>query len=196
MPKRLIILGAGGNAADILDIVDALNSLRATWDVVGLLDDAAQPGAAKYGGRSFGKLAEAASLRRHLVCQRDRQRGQLPRARAHHRRDRRRRQTLCDARSSRRRHLARCRAWCWLLRLLRCISRTRRPRRPACAPRRRRDPRPRLRGLGLYARCAGRRHQRLREIGSNRLCRRGSVREAEYPGRRWRTDRLRCRGGA
>ena len=60
MPKRLIILGAGGNAADILDIVDALNSLRATWDVAGLLDDAAQPGAVKFGRPIIGKVAEAA----------------------------------------------------------------------------------------------------------------------------------------
>ncbi len=60
MPKRLIILGAGGNAADILDIVDALNSLRVTWDVAGLLDDVAQPGVVKYGRPIIGKVAEAA----------------------------------------------------------------------------------------------------------------------------------------
>ncbi len=60
MSKRLIILGASGNAADILDIVDALNSLRATWDVVGLLDDAAQAGTVKHGRPIIGKVVDVA----------------------------------------------------------------------------------------------------------------------------------------
>lgn len=39
MSKRLVILGASGNAHDVLDIVDALNEVRPSWRVMGFLDD-------------------------------------------------------------------------------------------------------------------------------------------------------------
>lgn len=37
--KSLILLGCGGNAYDVLDIVDAINALRPTWSIAGFLDD-------------------------------------------------------------------------------------------------------------------------------------------------------------
>jgi len=39
MQRRLILLGAGGNAYDVLDTVDAINAVAPTWDLVGVLDD-------------------------------------------------------------------------------------------------------------------------------------------------------------
>ena len=59
MLKPLVIIGSGGNAADILDIVDALNGSNRTWDVVGLLDDNAPLGETKYGRTIIGRLADA-----------------------------------------------------------------------------------------------------------------------------------------
>lgn len=62
MLKRLVILGAGGNAADILDIVDAINAVRPTWSVIGLLDDKAEIGSRRYGAEVVGRVADAGSL--------------------------------------------------------------------------------------------------------------------------------------
>lgn len=59
-PGRLAILGASGNALDILDIVAALNAAGAAWEVAGVLDDAAGPGFA--GVPVLGRLADAARL--------------------------------------------------------------------------------------------------------------------------------------
>ena len=39
MKRPLIILGASGNALDVLDVVDALNAIEPSWEVIGLLDD-------------------------------------------------------------------------------------------------------------------------------------------------------------
>jgi sugar O-acyltransferase (sialic acid O-acetyltransferase NeuD family) len=39
MTRPLIILGTGGNALDVLDILDAVNSQSPTWHLVGYLDD-------------------------------------------------------------------------------------------------------------------------------------------------------------
>ena len=61
MLKKLIILGAGGNAADILDIVAAINARRPTWDVLGLLDDSKYPGII-YGHKIVGALSDALHL--------------------------------------------------------------------------------------------------------------------------------------
>jgi sugar O-acyltransferase (sialic acid O-acetyltransferase NeuD family) len=35
----LIIVGTGGSAWDVVDIVEAVNSIRPTWNILGLLDD-------------------------------------------------------------------------------------------------------------------------------------------------------------
>ena len=60
--QRLVILGAGGNAADIIDIVDALNSVRPSWHIMGLLDDWACLDSTVYGRHVIGKLKDAASF--------------------------------------------------------------------------------------------------------------------------------------
>ncbi len=40
MLKRLVILGAGGFARETLDVVDAINTVSLTWEVLGFLVDA------------------------------------------------------------------------------------------------------------------------------------------------------------
>ena len=62
MVRCLNILGAGGNAADIIDIVDAINASRTTWKITGFLDDALEIGATRYGHAVIGKIADAARL--------------------------------------------------------------------------------------------------------------------------------------
>ncbi len=62
MVQCLNILGAGGNAADIIDIVDAINVCRPTWKVRGFLDDTLEIGTARYGHTVIGKIADAARL--------------------------------------------------------------------------------------------------------------------------------------
>lgn len=55
----IVILGASGNALDILDIIDALG---APWQAVGVLDDRCATGARFAGLPILGPLAEAAAL--------------------------------------------------------------------------------------------------------------------------------------
>lgn len=42
MTRPLLVIGAGGHARELLDIIDAINDERATFDVVGVLDDDAR----------------------------------------------------------------------------------------------------------------------------------------------------------
>jgi sugar O-acyltransferase (sialic acid O-acetyltransferase NeuD family) len=56
---HVVILGASGNALDILDIIDALG---APWEAVGVLDDGHEKGGEFGGLPIFGQLAEAAGL--------------------------------------------------------------------------------------------------------------------------------------
>jgi sugar O-acyltransferase (sialic acid O-acetyltransferase NeuD family) len=58
-PGRVVILGASGNALDILDIIDALG---APWEAVGVLDDRLEKGSEFGGLPVLGQLAEAGSL--------------------------------------------------------------------------------------------------------------------------------------
>lgn len=58
MDKRLIILGTSGNAYDILDIVEAINSRKPTWDVVGFLDDGRTAGTRYLGLPILGGLGD------------------------------------------------------------------------------------------------------------------------------------------
>lgn len=57
--RRVVILGASGNALDILDIIDALG---APWEVAGVLDDGREAGSLFGGLRILGGLADAARL--------------------------------------------------------------------------------------------------------------------------------------
>jgi sugar O-acyltransferase (sialic acid O-acetyltransferase NeuD family) len=57
--RRVVILGASGNALDILDIVDALG---APWEAAGVLHDGRENGSEFGGLPILGRLAEAASL--------------------------------------------------------------------------------------------------------------------------------------
>lgn len=62
MTERLVILGTGGNAYDVLDVVDAINRSGPVWKVVGFLTDSARPGAEYLGLPVLGALADAMSL--------------------------------------------------------------------------------------------------------------------------------------
>ena len=66
MGMPLVILGASGNAYDVLDVVDAINARSSTWEVVGFLDDGREPGTRHAGKGSAarkqrGLLAEVLS---------------------------------------------------------------------------------------------------------------------------------------
>ena len=60
--RRLVILGTGGNALDLLDIVAALNGQGAGWQVAGFLDDAQPEGSIQLGLPVLGRLRDAARL--------------------------------------------------------------------------------------------------------------------------------------
>jgi sugar O-acyltransferase (sialic acid O-acetyltransferase NeuD family) len=64
MSRPLIILGTGGNALDFLDVVEAINQVGPTWELVGFLDDARAPGSTYYDVEVLGPLARAADFRR------------------------------------------------------------------------------------------------------------------------------------
>lgn len=57
--RRVVILGASGNALDVLDVIDALG---APWEAVGVLDDGLDKGRTFADLPVLGSLAEAASL--------------------------------------------------------------------------------------------------------------------------------------
>lgn len=57
--RHVVILGASGNALDILDIIDALG---ASWEATGVLDDRRSKGSKFAGLPIVGSLAEAAAL--------------------------------------------------------------------------------------------------------------------------------------
>jgi sugar O-acyltransferase (sialic acid O-acetyltransferase NeuD family) len=56
---RLVILGTGGSAHDVLDIVEALNADAPTWEVAGFLDDARPAGSEHLGFEVLGPLSSA-----------------------------------------------------------------------------------------------------------------------------------------
>ena len=62
MVQRLIILGTGGSAYDVLDIVEAINRVAPRWDVVGFLDDARPAGSRHLDLPVLGRLADAPGL--------------------------------------------------------------------------------------------------------------------------------------
>ena len=67
MQNKLIILGASGNALDVMDVVDALNAAGGgtLWEIAGILDDrrtAAGEGGMFGGVPIIGKISDAAML--------------------------------------------------------------------------------------------------------------------------------------
>jgi sugar O-acyltransferase (sialic acid O-acetyltransferase NeuD family) len=65
MTESVIILGTGGSAYDVLDIVEALNALRPSWTVAGFLDDARAAGTRHLGLEVLGRLGDAPRFRGH-----------------------------------------------------------------------------------------------------------------------------------
>jgi sugar O-acyltransferase (sialic acid O-acetyltransferase NeuD family) len=67
--NRLIILGCGGSAYDVLDTVEAINNRNrtaATWRVEGFLDDQLPRGSDRLGFPVLGTLRDAGSFPQHL----------------------------------------------------------------------------------------------------------------------------------
>jgi sugar O-acyltransferase (sialic acid O-acetyltransferase NeuD family) len=62
MTRPLVILGASGNALDVLDIVQALNAHQPTWNILGILDDARPVGSDFAGLTILGKIGDAAAM--------------------------------------------------------------------------------------------------------------------------------------
>ena len=59
MTRPLMILGTGGGAHDVLDVIEAINTIRPTWDVVGFLDDACPIGSRHLELEVLGDLRDA-----------------------------------------------------------------------------------------------------------------------------------------
>jgi sugar O-acyltransferase (sialic acid O-acetyltransferase NeuD family) len=55
MTERLVLVGAGGHASDVLSAVEAINTVSAAWDVVGLLADG-PPERDRFGDRGVAHL--------------------------------------------------------------------------------------------------------------------------------------------
>jgi sugar O-acyltransferase (sialic acid O-acetyltransferase NeuD family) len=60
MTRPLVILGTGGSAYDLLDIVDAINAIQPMWEPIGFLDDARPAGTRHLGLEVLGMLRDAA----------------------------------------------------------------------------------------------------------------------------------------
>jgi len=54
--SRLVLLGAGGHASDVLGVVEALNERTPTFELVGLLDDRPLVDTARFAGRQVSLL--------------------------------------------------------------------------------------------------------------------------------------------
>lgn len=63
MTNSLVIIGSGGNACDVLDVVDALNAGGGSWEVRGFLDDARPAGASILGLPVLGRIEDANRFR-------------------------------------------------------------------------------------------------------------------------------------
>ena len=64
MTTPLIVLGAGGNSLGILDAVEALNAIRPTWRIEGILDDIPEnQGRIVMGAKVIGRIEDAPKLK-------------------------------------------------------------------------------------------------------------------------------------
>jgi sugar O-acyltransferase (sialic acid O-acetyltransferase NeuD family) len=61
MSQPLVILGTGGNAYDLLDIIEGINAIKPTWEPIGFLDDARPAGSRHLGLEILGALRDAPS---------------------------------------------------------------------------------------------------------------------------------------
>lgn len=64
--RRVMLLGAGGHASDVLGVIERINQQEPTWEVVGIADDSREPRLDRYVGRDIaflGTIDEA--LARH-----------------------------------------------------------------------------------------------------------------------------------
>ena len=59
MTRPLVILGTGGTAYDLLDIIEAINAKKPTWELIGFLDDVQPVGSRHLGLVILGSLREA-----------------------------------------------------------------------------------------------------------------------------------------
>jgi sugar O-acyltransferase (sialic acid O-acetyltransferase NeuD family) len=81
MTHPLIILGTGGSAHDVLDLVEEINAVVPTWRAAGFLDDARDPGSRHLGLTVLGPLKHASLLCGHWfinVIGNDRNHGRRP----------------------------------------------------------------------------------------------------------------------
>ena len=63
MTRPLVILGTGGSAYDLLDIVEAINAVQPTWEPIGFLDDAPTGGHPPPGAGDSGPASRRGELR-------------------------------------------------------------------------------------------------------------------------------------
>jgi len=59
MSRPLVILGTGGSAFDLLDIVEAINAVKPIWEPLGFLDDVKPPGSRHLALDVLGPLRDA-----------------------------------------------------------------------------------------------------------------------------------------
>jgi sugar O-acyltransferase (sialic acid O-acetyltransferase NeuD family) len=64
--QRLLILGTGGSAFDVLDIVEAINATEPTWELAGFLDDARPAGSRHMGLEVLGPLRDSPRFDRYM----------------------------------------------------------------------------------------------------------------------------------
>jgi sugar O-acyltransferase (sialic acid O-acetyltransferase NeuD family) len=64
--QRLLILGTGGSAFDVLDIVEAINDTAPTWELAGFLDDARPAGSRHLGLEVLGPLRDSALFKGYM----------------------------------------------------------------------------------------------------------------------------------
>ena len=53
---QLVLVGGGGTTADVLSIIESINRIAPTYCVLGLLDDALEPGSSRYGTAVLGGI--------------------------------------------------------------------------------------------------------------------------------------------